>query len=111
LIISAISSFHRFDPATFRANPLIYSLNEQWFASTNNLDKHQGFIPLYLLKERTMADDKTKRGTADRSRMNVNEEYEIRYWIKELGVSAERLRELVAKHGVMVADIRRALHK
>jgi len=61
--------------------------------------------------EQTMARDKTKRGTADRSRIDVNEEYEIRYWTKELGVSAERLRELVAKHGIMVADIRRALDK
>ena len=58
-----------------------------------------------------MADDKTKRGTPDRSRINVNEEYEIRYWTKELGVSAERLRELVTKHGVLVADIRRVLGK
>lgn len=38
-------------------------------------------------------------------------DYEVRYWTKELGVSADRLRELVAKHGVMVADIRRALNK
>jgi hypothetical protein len=78
---------------------------------SKNLDKHQSFIPLYLLSEQTMADDKTKRGAADRSRINVNEECEIRYWTKELGVSAERLRELVAKHGVIVADIRQALDK
>jgi len=58
-----------------------------------------------------MADDKANRGPADRLRINVNEEYEVRYWTKELGVSAERLRELVAKHGVMAADVRRALNK
>lgn len=58
-----------------------------------------------------MADDKSNRGPADRDRINVNEEYELRYWTKELGVSADRLRELVAKHGVMAADIRRALNK
>lgn len=58
-----------------------------------------------------MADDRTNRGPADRSRINVNEEYELRYWTKELGVSADRLRELVAKHGVMAADVRRALNK
>jgi len=58
-----------------------------------------------------MADDRTNRGPADRLRINVNEEYEVRYWTEELGISADRLRELVAKHGVMVADIRRALNK
>lgn len=58
-----------------------------------------------------MSDDKTKRGPADRSRINVNEEYELRYWTKELGVSEQRLKELVSKHGVMAADIRRALSK
>jgi hypothetical protein len=58
-----------------------------------------------------MADDPTKRGTADRYRINVNEDYEVAYWTKELGVSADRLRQLVHKHGVMVADVRKALGK
>ena len=58
-----------------------------------------------------MADDRANRGPADRLRINVNEEYELRYWTKELGVSEQRLRELVAKHGVMAADVRRALNE
>jgi hypothetical protein len=58
-----------------------------------------------------MADDKTKRGPADRSRINVNEEYEVRYWTKELGISEERLRQLVARYGVMAADVRKAIDK
>jgi hypothetical protein len=58
-----------------------------------------------------MADDKTIRGPADRLRINVNEDYEVRYWTRELSISEERLRALVAKHGVMVSDIRRALGK
>jgi len=33
-IISAITRFHHFDRAKFLADPLIYSLDEQWFAST-----------------------------------------------------------------------------
>ena len=33
-IISAITRFQHFDPAKFLADPLIYSLDEQWFAST-----------------------------------------------------------------------------
>ena len=56
-----------------------------------------------------MADDKSNRGPADRTRINVNEDYEVVYWTKELGVSSDRLKELVAKHGVMAADVRKAL--
>lgn len=58
-----------------------------------------------------MADDKTNRGPADRARININENYEVEYWSKDLGISPDRLRELVAKHGVMAADIRHALGK
>ena len=58
-----------------------------------------------------MADDKTKRGPADRLRINVNEDYELAYWTNELGVSEARLRQLVHSHGVMAADIRKALGK
>jgi hypothetical protein len=61
--------------------------------------------------ETKVADDKTKRGPADRLRINVNEDYEVQHWTKELGVSEERLRALVAKHGVMASDIREALDK
>ena len=56
-----------------------------------------------------MSDDKLNRGPADRARINVNEDYEVVYWTKELAISADRLRDLVAKHGVMAADIRKAL--
>lgn len=56
-----------------------------------------------------MADDTSKRGPADRNRINVNERWELEYWAKELGVSSAELRELVKKHGVMAADVRAAL--
>jgi hypothetical protein len=58
-----------------------------------------------------MADDLSNRGSADRVRINVNEPYELAYWAKELGVSGDRLRELVKEHGVMAADVRKALGK
>ena len=58
-----------------------------------------------------MSDDKSNRGPADRARINVKEDYEVTYWTKELGVGADRLKELVAKHGVMAADVRKALGK
>lgn len=52
-----------------------------------------------------MSDDKNNRGPTDRARINIHEAYEVEYWSKELGVTPERLRELVGKHGVMAADI------
>lgn len=58
-----------------------------------------------------MSDDKQNRGPADRARINVHEGYEVEYWSKQLGVTPDRLRELVSKHGVMAADVRRALGK
>ena len=58
-----------------------------------------------------MSDDKSKRDYRDRDRINVNEPYELEYWTKEFGVSADRLKNLVAEHGVMVSDIRSALKK
>jgi hypothetical protein len=58
-----------------------------------------------------MADDRTKRGPADRLRINVNEPYEVKYWTQELNVSADRLKELVARHGVMHPTSEKALSR
>ena len=44
-----------------------------------------------------MADDKTKTAPQDASRINVREDYEVRYWTKKFGVTAEQLKEAVAK--------------
>ena len=56
-----------------------------------------------------MSDDTSKRGPADRSRINVNEDYEVRYWSEKFGVSEEQLRAAVARAGVMADDVERAL--
>jgi Protein of unknown function (DUF3606) len=56
-----------------------------------------------------MADDLTKRAPEDRSRINTSEDWEVRFWTKELGVSAEELKRLVAKHGNSAAKIRQEL--
>jgi hypothetical protein len=58
-----------------------------------------------------MSDDLSNRGPADRSRINVNEPWELKYWSKELGVTPDRLKELVRQHGVSVAAVRKALGK
>ena len=58
-----------------------------------------------------MSDDLTKRGPQDRSRINVHEPWELRWWCNELGVTADQLKQLVQKHGVSAAAIRRVLGK
>jgi Protein of unknown function (DUF3606) len=56
-----------------------------------------------------MSDDKTNRGPQDRSRISLSEDYEVRYWTEALGVSRERLEELVRKHGNSAEKVREAL--
>ena len=58
-----------------------------------------------------MTDNKTRRGPADRSRINVNEPYELDYWSNELDLTPGQLRQLVAKHGASVETIRQLLGK
>ncbi|MBS0657616.1 MAG: DUF3606 domain-containing protein [Verrucomicrobia bacterium] len=58
-----------------------------------------------------MSDNPEKRGPADRTRVNVNEEHEVRYWTERFGVSEEQLREAVQKAGVMAEDVERVLRK
>jgi len=52
-----------------------------------------------------MSDDKTKVGPQDRSRINMNEKYEVDYWAKRFGVTVERLRAAVDKVGTSVKDV------
>ncbi len=58
-----------------------------------------------------MSDDKKNTGSPDRDRINVNEDYEVQYWTKELGVSAEKLREAVKAVGPTSAAVRKHLGK
>ena len=43
-----------------------------------------------------MTDDRTKRVPQDSTRINIHEDYEVRYWTGVLGVSADELRKTVA---------------
>ena len=56
-----------------------------------------------------MPDDSTNRGAQDRARINVNEDHEVRYWTKALGVTEEKLREAVAAVGVSADAVRQHL--
>lgn len=54
-------------------------------------------------------DDLTKRGPPDRSRINVHEPWERRWWTSQLGVSEAQLIQAVNAVGPMVADVKRHL--
>ena len=58
-----------------------------------------------------MSDDLSKRGPQDRSRINVNEPHELRYWTQALGVTEAQLREAVKAVGPSATAVREHLSK
>ena len=58
-----------------------------------------------------MADDLSNAGAQDRSRINMNEDYEVRYWTKHLGVTRDELERAVGKVGNAAAAVRKELGK
>ncbi len=58
-----------------------------------------------------MADDRTITGPADRIRININEDYEVRYWTEKWRISREELAAAVSEAGVMVKDVAKKLGK
>ena len=56
-----------------------------------------------------MADDKQNVGGADRSRISLGEEYEVRDWTRALGVTEQQLREAVDAVGNSADKVREYL--
>lgn len=56
-----------------------------------------------------MSDDKTKSGGQDRTRINVNEDYELRDWSKKFGVSPDVLKAAVAAVGTNAEAVEKHL--
>ena len=56
-----------------------------------------------------MADDKSQSGGQDRSRINVNQDYELRDWAKKFDVTPERLKEAVASVGTSAEAVEKHL--
>ena len=52
-----------------------------------------------------MADDLTNRGEPDRSKINMSEDYEVKYWTRHLGVSREELQKVVDRVGNSAAEV------
>jgi hypothetical protein len=64
---------------------------------------------LFAHARRWKMDSLKKRVSPDRSKINMHEPYEVKYWTKELGVSMERLQEVVDKVGNAAAAVRKEL--
>ncbi len=56
-----------------------------------------------------MSDNKDLRGPQDASRINVNEEYEVRYWSQKFGITADELRKAVQQAGVSAKAVEEQL--
>jgi len=56
-------------------------------------------------------DDKKKTGNADRSRININEGYELDYWSNKFGVSKDKLKAAVQTVGTLAAKVEEFLKK
>lgn len=64
-----------------------------------------------ILTGAAMVDDLKNRGPADRIRVNVNEAWEVTYWCKEFGCTAQQLKDAVRAVGVMADKVRIHLKK
>ena len=54
-------------------------------------------------------DDLKKRASPDRSKINMHQPREVKYWARELGVNKERLQKVVDKVGNAAAAVRKEL--
>ena len=52
-----------------------------------------------------MSDDTSKRGPRDSSCINMNEDYEVRYWSEKFGITKQELSEAVRRAGSMAKDV------
>jgi hypothetical protein len=56
-------------------------------------------MPTNAAQEIEMSDDRLNRGQPDRSKINMSEDYEVRYWTKHLGITRDELEKVVEKVG------------
>jgi len=56
-----------------------------------------------------MPDDPKQTGRPDDVRIDPDQEHELAYWSKELGVSRDELRRAIQQVGPMVRDVERHL--
>ena len=56
-----------------------------------------------------MSDNRLNRGQSDSSKINMSEDYEVKYWAKELGITRDELQKVIDKVGDSVAAVRKEL--
>ena len=56
-------------------------------------------------------DNLNRRVPEDPQKININQSWEVEYWTKKLRISEKKLRALVAKVGVNVADVKKELQQ
>ncbi|MBH3360522.1 MULTISPECIES: DUF3606 domain-containing protein [Pseudomonas] len=58
-----------------------------------------------------MADDLSNRGPQDRSRINIEESWEVRYWSQKFGVTEQQLKDAVRAVGQSAEAVQKQLGK
>jgi hypothetical protein len=58
-----------------------------------------------------MSDNKQEHGEPDRSRINLSEDYEVRYWTEKFNVTKEQLAVAIGKVGNSPDAVRKALDR
>lgn len=56
-------------------------------------------------------DNLNRRVPEDPQKININQSWEVEYWTKKLHISEKKLRALVAKVEVNVADVKKELQQ
>jgi len=65
-----------------------------------------GIAVVLILKTLFMSDNKSNIGKADRDRISLTDDYELRHWSKRFGVSQDQLKEAVKQAGPMVKNVK-----
>jgi hypothetical protein len=58
-----------------------------------------------------MADDKSNVGGQDRARVAGGEDYEVRHFAEQNGISVEQAEQLIARHGNNREELERAVQQ
>jgi len=58
-----------------------------------------------------MVDDKIETDSQDRQRINIHEDYELRYWSTKFGCTEEQLKAAVKKARMMAKDVEAELKR
>jgi len=56
-----------------------------------------------------VADHRTNRRRPDRSKINMHEDYDVKYWTRHFAVTQDQLRRAIDRVGNSVAAVRKQL--